>query len=155
MEKKMIHPGSGGGVLVSACLVGIKSRYDGNHKLKRNLLRKLNGRGYAIIPVCPEQLGGMPTPRSRSTLINGNGMDVLKGKARVMNQEGYDVTPSFIKGAKEALKIARLNGVRSAYLKEGSPSCGTRQCVCKRKRSGPGVTSALFIKKGLEVVAVR
>lgn len=152
MVKKTEHSGTKDRVLVSACLVGVKSRYDGNQKLRKNLLKKL--KGYAIIPVCPEQLGGMSTPRNRSTLVGGNGLDVLRGKARVIDREGKDVTQSFIKGAKEALKIARLNGIQSVYLKEGSPSCGTKQCVRKTKKSGPGVTTALFLKEGIEVIGV-
>lgn len=140
-------------VLLSACLAGVKCRYDGNQKLRKRLLEKL--RGCVIIPVCPEQLGGMPTPRSRSTLINGNGLDVLEGKARVIDREGRELTCSFVKGAQEALRIARLNQIQKAYLKEGSPSCGTKQCISGVKTSGPGVTAALFLKKGIEVIGVR
>jgi uncharacterized protein YbbK (DUF523 family) len=139
-------------VLLSACLSGIESRYDGHHKLRRGLLLKLGE--CPILPVCPEQLGGLPTPRSRAQIIRGNGSDVLKGKARVVNAQGQDVTVQFIKGAKETLKIVRLNKIKRVFLKEGSPSCGAKRCIRREKESGPGVTTALLLKEGIDVIGV-
>jgi len=139
-------------VLLSSCLAGLRTRYDGNHKQKRELLRRL--KGSAILPVCPEQLGGLPTPRSRAQIVGGDGTDVLRGKARVINEQAQDVTAQFIKGAKETLKIIRLNGAKRAFLKEGSPSCGTLRSVRGKRDSGPGVTTALLLKEGIEVISV-
>ena len=139
-------------VLLSACLTGIKSRYDGHHKLRKGLLRKLGK--CPILPVCPEQLGGLSTPRSRAQIIGGNGSEVLKGKARVVNAQGQDVTAQFIKGAKETLKIVRLNNIKKVIFKEGSPSCGTKRCIRREKQSGPGVTTAILQKEGIEVVGI-
>jgi uncharacterized protein YbbK (DUF523 family) len=91
-------------MLLSSCLVGIKSRYDGRHKLRKGLLRKLGD--HLIIFVCPEQLGGLPTPRSRAEVIGGSGFNVLTGKAKVVNGQGQDVTAPFIpKGRKKPLKL--------------------------------------------------
>jgi len=139
-------------VLLSACLTGIRSRYDGHHKLRKGLLREL--RGHLIIPVCPEQLGGLPTPRSRAQIIGGSGLDVLRKKAKVVNAQGQDVTTQFIKGAIETLKIIRMNHIEKAFLKEGSPSCGTQRCIRREKQSGPGVTTALLLKEGIQVIGV-
>ena len=138
--------------LLSSCLVGIKSRYDGNHKLRKGLLRQLGK--CLIIPVCPEQLGGLPTPRSRAEIVGGNGFDVLKGEAKVINSEGHDVTAQFIKGAREALRMIRLNKIERVFLKEGSPSCGVERFGRREKQTGPGVTTALLLKEGIRVLGV-
>lgn len=108
-----------------------------------------------IVPVCPEQLGGLSTPRRPAEIIGGDGFDVLRGRAKVIDSAGKDVTAYFLKGAREVLTIVRLNQVTRVYLKEGSPSCGTTQIVFKKKkRSGSGVTAALLIKEGIEVVGI-
>lgn len=113
-------------------------------------------KGNLIIPVYPEQLGGLPTPRSRSEINGGDGFDVLQGQARVVNSGGKDVTQFFLKGAKETLKIARLNNIKKAYLKERSPSCGTLKIISKKKvKSGPGVTAGLLMERGIEVIGIR
>ncbi|WP_157154741.1 DUF523 domain-containing protein [Brachyspira murdochii] len=100
-------------ILVSACLLGIKCRYDGDDN-KSDIIIKLISRGYNLIPVCPEQLGGLTTPRKPAEIING----------RVINIDNEDVTENFIKGANEVLKLSKLYSVELAILKEKSPSCG-------------------------------
>jgi uncharacterized protein YbbK (DUF523 family) len=107
------------------------------------------------IPVCPEQLGGLPTPRSPVEIVNGSGEDVLSGGKRAHGKDGRDVTAEFIKGAEEVLKIARTFPVTAAILKERSPSCGssliydgTFQHVAK---PGQGVTAALLKKFNIPV----
>lgn len=150
-RKKTSHP-QPPATLISSCLCGLKTRYDGNHKLRPGLLRTL--KTCSILPVCPEQLGGLPTPRSRAQIIGGNGSDVLKGKAKVINLQGQDVTGEYIKGATETLKMVRLNGIRKVFLKEGSPSCGAKRCIRRQKDSGPGVTTALLLQEGVEVIGV-
>ena len=140
-------------VLVSACLVGIKSRYNGKNSLRRRLIQRL--KKHLLIPVCPEQLGGLPTPRPKAEIVGGDGKDVLEKNAAVFDEKGRDVTGNFKKGAKEVLKIARLTGSTRAFLKEKSPSCGVTMIVSgEGKIPGIGVTAAFLKKKGLDIEGV-
>jgi uncharacterized protein YbbK (DUF523 family) len=130
--------------LVSACLMGLKTRYDGKvmpSAACSNILA-----GGICIPVCPEQLGGLSTPRVAADLFNGDGHDVLAGGARVVNRAGLDVTGNFILGARQVLKIARKQAIEKVFFKSRSPSCGLRPQV--------GVTAALLISEGYSVVEV-
>ena len=97
-----------------------------------------------MIPVCPEQLGGLGTPRAPMEIIGGGGIDVVDGTARVVNANGEDVTAHLLKGAEEVVKIATLLGIREAIMKRGSPSCGSDERL-------EGVTTALLRRKGLQV----
>lgn len=134
-------------VLVSACLLGLRTRYDGADAYSQKAFDLLKKR--AIVPVCPEQLGGLPTPRPRAEIARGDGDSVLEGVSGVIDESGSDATASFLRGAHEVLKIARITGAKEAYLKEKSPSCGTgticRDSVCV---PGLGVTAALLKKEG-------
>ncbi|MBW2648737.1 MAG: DUF523 domain-containing protein [Deltaproteobacteria bacterium] len=139
-------------IIVSACLLGFNCRYDGESRPDKDLLssalRKL------FVPICPEQLGGLPTPRAPSEIIGGDGLDVLEGKSRIIDISGRDVTDCFLRGANEVARLVELLGVSSAIMKEKSPSCG----VCHIKKTGsiargPGVTSALLTKKGIRVIS--
>ncbi len=135
--------------IVSACLLGLKTRYDGTDELREELL---NARDAIYIPLCPEQLGGLPTPRPRMEIDRGDGRDVLKGKARVIGEDGSDVTDRLIRGAEEVLKVAELAGVAKVILKDGSPSCGVNHI--KRAGSsvdGMGVTTAMLCERGIDV----
>lgn len=136
-------------VIVSACLLGLKTRYDGGDALSAEALKELDG---AIpIPVCPEVLGGLPTPRPRAEIDNGDGTSVLDGTSKVTDENGRDRTASFIKGAEAVLEIARMTGARVAFLKEKSPSCGVTLISKKgASETGMGVTAALLQKEGLE-----
>jgi uncharacterized protein YbbK (DUF523 family) len=98
---------------------------------------------FFYIPVCPEQLGGLPTPRPAADLIEGDGMDVLTGFASVVTQNGQDVTKEFIAGAEAVLKIAKDQDIRLALLKARSPSCGIKKL---------GVTAALLESNGIRLV---
>ncbi|MEE4314660.1 MAG: DUF523 domain-containing protein [Desulfofustis sp.] len=124
-------------VLVSACLTGLRTRYDGRSKTSTTCLQRLEGAIW--LPVCPEQLGGLPTPRCAANLIGGDGADVLRGRAAVICTDGNDVTHQFIIGAEQVLAIARSQPVSSIYLKARSPSCGI---------STLGVTAALLAENG-------
>lgn len=125
--------------LVSACLVGLCTRYDGATKASATCLEFLQDSHY--IPVCPEQLGGLPTPRPAADIINGNGFAVLRGEASVCTrQDGADVSKSFIKGAKQVLHIAKSQQVTSICLKAKSPSCAVNGTI--------GVTAALLAEHG-------
>lgn len=111
-------------VLVSLCFLGVPCRWHGRRAKRRDdLLAKLKEK-YVIVPVCPEQLGGMPTPRTSETLRGGTGAQVLDSGWRLFAPEtGMDVTNFHVRGAEVTLEIARAVGATRAYLKSGSPSC--------------------------------
>ncbi|MDO5294836.1 MAG: DUF523 domain-containing protein [bacterium] len=100
-------------ILVSACLIGIGCRYDGKSVVNPDAMKLLER--YTVIPYCPEVYGGLPTPRIPAEIRNN----------KVWTADGRDVTPQFAKGAKEALRLAKLYDCQFAVLKERSPSCGT------------------------------
>jgi uncharacterized protein YbbK (DUF523 family) len=137
--------------LVSACLAGFSTRYDGGDCLD-NSIKTLIAEGRAI-PVCPEQLGGLPTPREPIGLVDGDGEALLNGFARALGKESEkDYTANLIKGAEEALNIARKYKIKGAFLKDGSPSCGySIVTVDNDKISGVGVTTAMLQKAGIKV----
>jgi uncharacterized protein YbbK (DUF523 family) len=128
--------------LASACLMGLKTRYDG--KVVPSAACRKAAEGGICIPVCPEQLGGLPTPREAADLVGGDGHDVLAGKARVITRAGEDVTESFILGAGQVLEIAQQQNIAKVFLKARSPSCGLNPKI--------GVTAALLQKEGLTLV---
>ncbi|KPJ57163.1 MAG: hypothetical protein AMJ42_04785 [Deltaproteobacteria bacterium DG_8] len=137
-------------ILVSACLVGINCRYDGSNLLNNDLLKKIKAEDY--VPVCPEQLGGLPTPRPRSSIQNGTGVEVIAGKAKVMDFNGNDVTKEFLEGAHESLKIAKFVGVKKAILKENSPSCGVDFTHSNFKKvKGTGIFTAMLKNEGIKI----
>ena len=131
-------------ILVSACLLGCACRYDGQSK-PHLLAQELAKRGLAV-PVCPEQLGGLPTPRNPSE---------RRGERVVMN-DGRDVTAEYRRGAEEALRLARLYGCTAAVLKEKSPSCGCGRIYdgtfSGHKIPGAGVAARLLMDNGVEVL---
>lgn len=139
-----------GPVIVSACLLGLRTRYDGQDALSMEAVSLVEGR--IAVPVCPEQLGGLPTPRPASEIVSGDGTGVLDGAATVVDEFGADVTPGFLKGAMNVLRIARFSGAAEAFLKEHSPSCGVN-AICRGSRcvNGAGVTAALLKREGLLV----
>lgn len=101
-------------ILVSACLLGAACKYSGGDNLCPALLDALKAAGHTPIPVCPEIYGGLPTPRPPAE----------RQGDRVVNRDGADVTAQYEKGAREALRLARLAGCKAAVLKANSPSCG-------------------------------
>jgi uncharacterized protein YbbK (DUF523 family) len=142
--------------LVSACLLGVRCRYDGKSCLNEKLLRLAEME--ELLPVCPEQLGGLKTPRNRSWIVDGAGSEVLDGKARVIMEPKKDVTENFIRGAEEVLKLARLFSVKEAVLKSKSPSCGSgeiHRAFSGEFRAGDGVTAALLKQNGIRVITER
>ncbi len=137
-------------IVVSACLLGLKCRWDGQVCPPEKQLMNLTN----LIAVCPEQLGGLPTPREPAQIIDGNGFDVLNNRARVVNASGLDVTSEFIEGAKEVLRISRLHNVHRVILKERSPSCAVHHLYLgKNLFAGMGVTSALLTLEGFAVLS--
>jgi uncharacterized protein YbbK (DUF523 family) len=107
------------------------------------------------VEACPEELGGLTTPRLASTLVGGSGEDVLDGRARVVASNGRDVTARFVAGAERTLALARESGVVRAYLKKWSPSCGCAGTSIQGERApGRGVAAALLARAGIEIIDV-
>lgn len=139
-------------ILVSACLAGVGCRYDGKRFPLPKILSIVT-KGRAMV-ICPEQLGGLPTPRPPAQIVGGDGFDVLRGVAKVVSEDGTDVTDRFLLGAEETLRIARMTSVRKAIFKERSPSCGVNY-ICREKEliGGCGVTTALLLNEGIDVTS--
>lgn len=147
-------PGKGV-VLVSACLAGVRCRYDGGDCPDDEVLALVR-QGRAL-PVCPEQLGGLPTPRVPAEVVGGDGGDVIAGLAKVVTREGRDVTDAYLRGARETVRLARETGASRAILKARSPSCGAGTIYdgtfSRRTRPGDGVAAVLLKQAGLDVEA--
>lgn len=130
-------------ILVSACLLGVSCRYDGTGKANEQLMKLMEK--YELVPVCPETLGGLATPREPSEIVGG----------RVVSSSGKDVTAQFVKGAQETLKLAELYGCKRAVLKEKSPSCGFQKVYdgtfSKVLIQGNGIAADLLFKNGITV----
>lgn len=147
-------------IFISACLLGRPVRYDGKGKLLADPLIdrwKAEGR---LVGYCPEQAGGLPTPRPPAEIESGmNGEDVLAGRARVLEVTGGDVTADFVEGARKAAAFAREQGCDVALLIDGSPSCGSGfiydGSFSGIRHAGFGVTAALMRQAGIEVFSDR
>ena len=130
-------------VLISGCLLGLCCRYDGKSKQNEHIAAL--AAKYHLIPVCPEQLGGLPTPRDPSEIIG----------ERVVSCSGRDVTAEYRRGAAEALRLAQLFGCKKAILKERSPSCGLSRVYdgsfSGTLTDGDGVAAALLAANGIEI----
>ncbi len=135
--------------LISACLLGVRCRWDGV------VLPPVNGldKNTLYIPVCPEQLGGLPTPRPPCQIAGGTGADVLSGKAKVVEVEsGLDRSDNFRCGAEETLRIAKLSGATRVLFKQRSPSCGCGEIYNGEQiAAGNGVTTDMLLAAGIEV----
>lgn len=154
MDKEETPKTSGETILVSACLLGLPTRYDGKAKRSQDVLDYLQRENLTPIPVCPEQLAGMTTPRDKTFFQSGDGQAVLAGNGEAVSENGRSMNAIFCRGAKMTLEIARLSGCRRALLKEGSPSCGVhRVYLGEDKVAGVGVTSALLMNSDLAVIS--
>lgn len=131
-------------ILISACLLGLECRYDG----KDNYVEEIGQlkQRYHLIPICPEIAGGLGIPRLPCEIR----------AHKVLTKDGREVTGAFEKGAKEALKLAKLLDCRYAILKERSPSCGHQTIYdgsfTKKLVSGNGVTARLLHENGIEIL---
>lgn len=142
-------------VLVSACLLGAECRYDGRHNRDSALERELEARGMRPIPFCPEEHGGLGTPRPAAWIESESAAAVLDERARVVTHSGVDVSAQFVAGAKGALQVCQAHGIRRAFLKERSPSCGSCAThIGGALVAGPGVTTALLQRNGITVEGV-
>jgi uncharacterized protein YbbK (DUF523 family) len=142
-------------ILVSACLLGRRVRYDGSAKpVGDEVVGRWRDEGRVVV-FCPEVAGGLPVPRPPAEIVGGDGADVLDGVARVLTESGEDVSRHFVRGAQLALDAARAAGVRVALLKESSPSCGSLRVYDGRfagtRVAGHGVTTALLRRAGVRV----
>ena len=139
-------------ILVSACLLGIACRYNGRSKHYPTVVEHLAKNDLLAIPVCPEQLAGLSTPREPTRFTRSDGQDVLNGHGKIVTHSATPLTEQFRKGAEQVLQIARLCGCQSALFKERSPSCGVNQVDCDGLIvSGIGVASARLRAEGLQV----
>ena len=140
-------------ILVSACLLGIDCKYNGLNNKNENVLKYLEGKEYII--ACPEQLGGLTTPRNPSEIVKIGENEINDYK--LLSNEGKDVSENFIKGAEETLKIAKIFNCTEAILKEGSPSCGSSfiydGSFTGKKICGQGVTTDLLRKNNIKVIS--
>ena len=146
-------------ILVSACLVGERVRYNGVVKsFESHILKSWNRRG-RVVAICPEVAGGLPVPRPSSEISGGDGNQVLSSHNKVINIKGQDVTKYFLEGAVKALELAGSLGIKLAIFKEGSPSCGSSYIYDGSfsgiKKPGKGVTVALLEKNGIRVFSER
>jgi uncharacterized protein YbbK (DUF523 family) len=134
-------------ILISACLLGVACRYDGLSKpLDREIIEKLRQQ-YHLIPICPEIMGGLPTPRIPSE---------ISSDGKVLRKDGEDVTENYIRGAKEALRLAEIFQCDTALLKEKSPSCGAGKIYdgsfSKTLTDGNGITAEFLQKNGIRII---
>ena len=133
-------------IMVSACLLGENCKYNGENNLSPELIRLLEG--HTVIPVCPEVLGGLPTPRIPAEIVNG----------KVINRNGESVDEAFRKGAEKALETAKREKPDLIILQSRSPSCGVREIYdgtfSGRKIPGQGIFAELLTKAGFIVLDV-
>lgn len=137
MEKKTYE------FAVSACLCGFPCRYDGKSKPDERI-KALYEEGRAL-PVCPEKLGGLKTPRTPCEIING----------RVISSDGEDRTNEYLLGSQKVLELCKKHGIKKAILKQNSPSCGSTHIYdgtfSGTLIEGEGCLTALLRKNGIEV----
>ena len=133
-------------MIVSACLAGFPCRYDGKAKPCAEVMELV--RAGKAIPLCPEQLGGLPTPRSPCEILAG----------RVVDKTGADRTVEYRRGAEAVLTAARTYGATQALLQKRSPSCGSGWIYdgtfSKTLRQGDGITARLLAENGIQVIGI-
>ena len=141
--------------LISACLCGVNCKYNGLNNYNE-ICDKLFTSGKAIL-VCPEQLGGLPTPRIPSEIIGESSNILNNNNGSVIDKNGNDVTPQFVKGAKETLQIAKKLNIKKAILKDGSPSCGVNYIYNGNfngsKIKGMGITAQLLKESSIDIIS--
>ncbi|NMM50956.1 DUF523 domain-containing protein [Paenibacillus aquistagni] len=142
-------------IVVSSCLAGLEVRYNATHRLNDKLKQLVDEK--KAVTVCPEVLGGLPTPREPAEIVGGDGAAVLDGRARILDRKGTDVTAAYIEGAEKALDVVRKLDASLVVLKENSPSCGSSMIYNGKfsgvRIAGDGVTSALLKRHGYEVIS--
>ena len=133
-------------ILVSACLLGLNCRFDGKNNYTKEIDEFL--KDYSVIPICPEIMGGLPTPRIGAERVAD----------RVITADGRDVTEQYRKGAEEVLFLAKKYNVKKALLKLRSPSCGSDKIYdgtfTNTVTKGDGVTAELLKKNGIDIITI-
>lgn len=133
-------------IMVSACLMGENCKYNGGNNLSQKVLNYV--KGHEVIPVCPEVLGGLPTPRIPAEIVDGT----------VITKDGRNVNEEFKKGAEIALKMAVENQIDLVILQSRSPSCGPKQIYdgsfSGKRIDGQGIFAKLLIEKGVKILDV-
>ncbi len=144
-----------GKILVSACLAGIKCRYNGKEVVNQYVPKLEQSE---IIKVCPEVLGGLETPREPCEIIGGTAEEVWKGTAKILSISGKDCTKQFKIGALKVLDIVRENNITKAVLKQRSPSCGYGinydGTFSGNKINGNGILAELLKQNGVEIIPI-
>jgi len=135
-------------ILISACLLGECVKYNGSHnKTEHPRIQQLQ-KDNRLVPICPEVMGGLDTPRPPAEINPEDGC--------VITKDGTDMTIAFIKGAEATLRIAEENGVKLAILKQNSPSCGSRKIYDGtfqgQRVDGQGLTTKLLRQHGIQVI---
>lgn len=132
-------------VLVSACLLGVPCRYDGASKPCEKV--QSHAQQYDLIPICPEEMGGLPTPRLPCEIRDG----------KVIRSDGMDCTEFYLKGARKCLNLAQKNKIKLAILKEKSPSCGSHLrydgSFSGKMIQAQGITAKLLSEHGIRVIS--
>ena len=142
-------------IIVSACLAGINTRYNGANCGHPKIIEMVAS-GKAI-PLCPEQIGGLQTPRASISFVRGDGYALMKGISgvRAIGIDGVDYSQNLINGAFEVLRIAKMFSVSRAILKDRSPSCGVfKVWKDNREVEGCGVTTAILRINSVEVSSI-
>jgi uncharacterized protein YbbK (DUF523 family) len=139
-------------VLISACLLGKNCRYNGGH----SKLNELNKFDVEWIPVCPEESGGLGTPRP-SAEMQENAETILNGKGKIITNKGKNVTAEFIQGAEQSLQLGLGAEVKIAVLKSKSPSCGIGKIYdgsfTKILKTGDGIFAHLCRENDIECIS--
>lgn len=134
-------------ILVSACLAGLNCKYSGGNNYNEEIFQMVKA-GQAI-PICPEQLGGLATPRKPAEIR------MIDGKRHVITNEGVDVTENFERGAREVLELAKKLGIKKAILQARSPSCGVGKIYSGEFNGqlvdGNGILAEMLLENGIEV----
>ena len=134
-------------ILVSSCLLGLNCKYDGGNNYSKKVNEFL--KDYEVVPVCPEIMGGLPTPRASSEIF----------KNKVITKEGKDVTKQYKKGAEECLFLAKKYNIKKALLKLRSPSCGSDEIYdgtfSHTLTEGDGITAKLLKDNGIEIIKIK
>lgn len=137
-------------ILVSACLAGLNCKYNGKNNYNEKIFNLVK-MGKAI-PICPEQLGGLTTPRKPSEI------KYINGKKRVINIDGVDVTEEYEKGAKEVLELAKKLNVTKVILKDRSPACGKGKIYdgtfTSNLVNGNGILTDLLLENNIDVISL-
>ncbi|MBQ7104584.1 MAG: DUF523 domain-containing protein [Bacilli bacterium] len=134
-------------ILVSACLCGVNCKYNGKNNLNEEMMELLKS-GEALL-ICPEQMGGLTTPRNPSEI------KIINNEVKVFMNDGTEVTANYKRGAEEVLRLAKELNIKKAILKKKSPACGYGEIYDGTfsgvLTKGNGITAALLLENGIEV----